>query len=207
MKTAIQYIFFDLGNVLFRIDHQSAWIETQRHSPLSPDELYQRFYNAGEMIEHLTGNISDEVFFDCLKKHLKFEPTAGRLRSIWEDVFFPIPRRHTIVKKLSAVIPLGALSNISCVHSNYIEERSEVMQCFSHKVYSWEVGFIKPREEIFIAATEQCGLNPEQCLFIDDQSRHTQVAANMGWQTLTLQMEDSLEACLSAQLEKQISEL
>lgn len=201
LKDNIQFIYFDLGNVLFKVDHDRAWENTRKHTTMNAQALYARFYGAGEMIEHMTGNMSDDEFFSQLKSLLEFEESVAHLKTIWEDVFLPIEERLNTMCKIATTIPLGVLSNISPVHSKFLEKNHAHMQKFSHKVYSWETGFMKPREEIFVQATRLCGVAPENCLFVDDQEQHTRAAAQLGWKTLMLSPDDCLKTLLGSILE------
>lgn len=201
LKENIQFIYFDLGNVLFKVDHCRAWENTRKYSSLSTQELYERFYGAGEMIEHMTGNLSDDEFFSQLKSLLEFEKSVAHLKTIWEDVFLPIEERLKTISKIAAIIPTGVLSNISPVHSRFLEKKHAQMQKFSHKVYSWETGFMKPRKEIFAQATRLCGFSPPNCLFVDDQEQHTRAASQLGWKTLMLSLDDCLETRLGSIVE------
>lgn len=197
MKKDLQFIYFDLGNVLFNVDHETAWNKTKAYSPLPLETLYERFYASGDMIEHMIGSISDETFFTRLKCLVEFGGDVHLLQSIWESVFKPIPERLEVVKKLSKEIPVGIISNISSVHSNWLIDEVPEMQRFTHHVFSWETGFVKPRPEIFKIATTKCNISPSKCLFIDDQEQHVRAAKTLGWNAIQLNIEENLEKRLS----------
>jgi len=197
----IRFLAFDLGNCLFRLDHGPAWEATAAQSPLDLETLYDRFYRSGAMIESLTGTISDDAFFAQLRRELEFAGTASELRVIWTDIFTPLERRHGLVARLTKCYPVAALSNISRFHSDHLEAHFPLFHLFAQKTYSWETGFMKPRPEIFTQCLTSTGFAPEESLFIDDQERHCQAAAALGWQTLHVGPDDDLAAALKPFLE------
>lgn len=186
MKAEIQYLYFDLGNVLFSVDHQGAWTKTLKHCREEAMPIMERFYDWGLIIEHMIGGVSDSAFFKAMKSLIGFEEKAELLQDFWEGVFHPIPERISQVEQLSKHYPVGVLSNISPVHSSYLEKHFPVMTHFRHRVYSWEVGFVKPREEIFAHAAKQCGYLPSEMLFIDDKLSHVEQARQLGWNALVV---------------------
>jgi HAD superfamily hydrolase (TIGR01509 family) len=186
MKTEIQYLYFDLGNVLFSVDHQSAWTRTLKHCREEAMPVMERFYDWGLIIEHMIGGVNNSQFFGAMKTLIGFQEESGLLRSYWEGVFHPIEERLIQMERLLERHPVGVLSNISPVHSTYLEKCFPIMNRFRHRIYSWEVGFVKPRREIFDRAATESGYLPEQMLFIDDQISHVEQARLLGWNALAV---------------------
>ena len=192
MKPEIQYLYFDLGNVLFSVDHQGAWTQTLKHCPEEAMPVMERFYDWGLIIEHMIGGVNDSEFFEEMKTLTGFSEEPELLRSFWEGVFHPIEERLFQVEGLLRYLPMGVLSNISPVHSSYLEKHFPIMNRFQNRIYSWELGFVKPRREIFDRASEACGYQPKQMLFIDDQLSHVEQARQLGWNAMALSPEDNL---------------
>ena len=111
---SIQFIYFDLGNVLFKVDHSKAWDQTITHCQSELMPLMERFYSWGSIIEHMIGNLTDQAFFQQMKDLLEFEGTESQLKSYWETAFQPLPDRWEQVKTLSHRFGLGALSQHLC---------------------------------------------------------------------------------------------
>ncbi|RKX31370.1 MAG: hypothetical protein DRP71_13575 [Verrucomicrobia bacterium] len=196
----IRLIVFDLGNLLFRVDHSEAWEETRKHTTLDEDNLTRRFYGSGEMIENLIGELDDDDFFEQLQRSLEIQLEPNRLKSIWTGIFSPIEDRLATVFELRDHYQLGVISNISRFHSEHLERRFPVMQAFSKKTYSWACGYMKPRPEPFQAMLSESGLKPEECLFVDDQERHAEAARKLGWRAEQVALSDDLRSTLDSTL-------
>lgn len=66
--------------------------------------------------------------------------------------------------------------------ADYPRERlAEIMDVI---VISGEVGLRKPMREIFTMTSEKLGVDPSECVFVDDHSGHLKVARELGWTTV-----------------------
>jgi HAD superfamily hydrolase (TIGR01509 family) len=91
-----------------------------------------------------------------------------------------------LVKELKGEYALGMLTNAPSRYS--LDQRfqpGELDELFDVVVVSGEVGWDKPAPEIFTMAAEKLGVQPEECLFIDDVSAFTEAAAAVGMKTVT----------------------
>jgi len=194
----IRLIAFDLGNLLFRVDHTTAWARIRPHTALAEKTLFERFYGSGELIENLIGRLSDEAFFQRLRDTLEVQLDPKELQEIWTSVFFPIEDRIATVLELGDRYRLGVISNISHFHSAHLEQDFPVMEALPEKVYSWACGHVKPRSEPFRAMLSRTGCKPAECLFLDDQKRHIEAARALGWHARSVALSDDLGAILKA---------
>lgn len=72
------------------------------------------------------------------------------------------------IAELHKTYKLALLSNIS---SNWVREvflSQEEQALFEAIVLSYEVGMVKPDERIYKLTAERLGINPDECVFIDD---------------------------------------
>jgi len=198
----IRFIAFDLGNLLFRVDHGPAWQQTRAHTLLGEEELFRRFYGSGDMIECLMGSLDDHVFFGRLAQELEYTGGVDQLIGIWQGVFAPIPERLALLAELERDYEIGVISNISRFQSDHLERQFPWLQQYRSVTYSWRCGYLKPRPEIFVRSLECSGHEPGQCLFIDDQQRHVEAAEALGWHGLHVALEDDLRASLRQALQQ-----
>jgi len=85
--------------------------------------------------------------------------------------------------KLKPHYKLGILSNAG----TNITERlltAEQLGLFDTQVLSHGVGLTKPQPEMYQMIADRLGLDPAECLFIDDHERHLAGAENVGMRTL-----------------------
>lgn len=188
----VDWVIFDIGNLLFRIDHTHAWEQTIRHTTLPLDEAMRRFQSYGEVVDALIGKIDDETFFKSFADLIDFTAPADLLASFWNPVYQPFPDRLELLEKVLKSFNTGLLSNITSFHSRYLEQRYPLLRKIPVRIYSWETGFVKPRPEIFEAAIRLCQSPPERILFVDDHPGHTEAASELGFQTLRVSPDDSL---------------
>lgn len=89
------------------------------------------------------------------------------------------------IASLKGRYKLGLVSNVP--HRSHIDRhfrRGELDQLFDVVVASGDVGYDKPQPQIYQFAADQLGVQPEECLFIDDIPRFCEGAAATGMQTL-----------------------
>jgi putative hydrolase of the HAD superfamily len=67
---------------------------------------------------------------------------------------------------------------------------------------SYKVGLIKPDPNIYIMAAKRLGLEPEECVFIDDNPGHCSAAREVGMKAIVYssfsEVKNNLEKILSA---------
>ncbi len=71
---------------------------------------------------------------------------------------------------------------------------------FSKMFLSFERKCSKPGEEIYNLLIEECDINPEETLFIDDSQANIETAINLGFRCLLYNVEDSLPVKVTAAL-------
>lgn len=90
-----------------------------------------------------------------------------------------------LIASLKDRYKLGLVSNVS--HRASIERHfkpGELDALFNTVVASGEVGYEKPQPQIYQRAADQLGVQPEECLFVDDIGRFCEGAAAVGMQTV-----------------------
>lgn len=87
----------------------------------------------------------------------------------------------TYIEGLKGTYKLGMVSNINSrerLESRFLP--GQLDQLFDTVVPSGEVGYIKPQPEIFQIAAHNLGVNPSECIFIDDISDFCEGARAVG---------------------------
>lgn len=114
-----------------------------------------------------------------------------------------IEQTTELLKELKGHYKLAMLTNVPSRYS--LDQRfqpGELDELFDVVVASGEVGWDKSAPEIYTMTVEKLGVTPEECLFIDDVSSFTVVAAGLGIKTFTyLNAPESITA-IKAMLEE-----
>ena len=84
--------------------------------------------------------------------------------------------------KSSGKYKIGMLSNVGFGFFNKFFSESEQKELFDEVVLSSDVGMAKPEAMIFELIAQRLGVNPSQCIMIDDTALNVEVAGNVGMQ-------------------------
>jgi putative hydrolase of the HAD superfamily len=146
-----------------------------------------------------TGLISHEAFIRAVAE-LADIPVAEVRAAI--DVNAPNEQLFThIANRLKPNYKLGLLSNAA---ANWLKElfTDEQIKLFDAISLSYEAGLLKPHPGAYEKIAEQLAVEPESCVFIDDQERHCTGAREAGMQAILYkdfeQMKTGLEKILAA---------
>ena len=105
------------------------------------------------------------------------------------------------IKGLRTKFKMGVLSNVGAGFWNYFSEE-EAMEFFDDIVLSYQVGLLKPDPRIFKLAAERLGVEPEECVFVDDDEGNVQAAENCGMQGLVYEWGMDIGAAVEELSEK-----
>ncbi len=189
----IETIFFDLGKVLLEFDFDIALYRVRQQSSLNEEEINEQILNLQTEIDaYEVGGISTFDFFNKLKDKFGFTGTANELKVIWQEIFTPMEEHIEMARILSQYYPTALISNTSEAHIQYCEEKFDFMQIFQKRIYSYEVGVMKPDPAIYLHAIEAMDADKFTTLFIDDREENILTPSEMSWQTIHLRPEVNL---------------
>ncbi len=70
------------------------------------------------------------------------------------------------------------------------------MAMFKALVLSFQVGAAKPEPEIFLEAARRLGVNPQQCVYVDDVEEYVEAAEKLGMRGIRFTSAQQLETDL-----------
>lgn len=190
-------VFFDLGRVLLDFDMMPFFSEiaesTGRHisdvRKALVDERWLRRYECGEF--------DDDAFFDGIRRITSYSGEENRLRHLWTDIFRPIEKNISLVKRLTARYPVGLISNTSPLHISHIRKSYDVLDLIPVCILSYEVGVVKPDRRIFARALQQLQVDATGSVFIDDLEENLSGARDLGMDVIHYSEQVDLEAELA----------
>ena len=174
----VDCVIFDIGNVLFPFDYERA---ARR---LGMNSEFDREAVVAAKTELETGRIGRVDFLKRVRQFFEFGGSDEEFLAIWSDIFDTNEAMWEVARRLAERYPLYLLSNISCIHREYLHARYEIMKVFRDGVYSYEVGLLKPDEEIFRLASERFGVEPQRAVYVDDMPENVRSAAGVGFRTV-----------------------
>ena len=110
-----------------------------------------------------TGEVEPAEFERRFAALLGTEPD-GLVEGLFAGLQPDQPMLEAVGRARDAGVPTGLISN-SWVMDHYTDE---IRSLFDEVVISAEVGLHKPQPEIYLLAAERLGVDPEDCVFVDD---------------------------------------
>ena len=146
------------------------------------------------------GEVSRIEFFQHIEKTIGFP--ADKIKAEFdEDLSLPDQNLIEFIKKLKPHYKVGLLSNAGKEEIEIIY-RDKIDGLFDDIVVSYKIQKVKPYPEIFLIAAEQLGVQPAECIFVDDSIRNLEAAAKLGMKTILYpefgSIPSELQSCLTA---------
>jgi len=184
----VEFVYFDLGNVLARFDVQRACRNLQQRWALQPEEVFQAVWTSGlqDRLEH--GHLTADEFADAARQTLALDRDAAPTEELLDllcDMFDPIEEMVAVVDAVRhAGVPLGILSNTCHAHWQWLARQryAALIGPFDSVILSYEHGAMKPHPSLYRIAGELAGVPPEAILFFDDRTENVAAAVASGWQ-------------------------
>jgi glucose-1-phosphatase len=184
----IEFVYFDLGNVLASFDIERACINVARRWNVDPAMVRHSLWASGAQDRFEHGHVDEEAFAaiarEALGLGLELAPTRELLNQL-SDMFEPIAEMDLVVDDVRrSGVPLGILSNTCDAHWRWILESDypALRGPFHQIVLSYELGVMKPNLGIYQAAQASAGVAPDKILFLDDREDNIAAALACGWQ-------------------------
>jgi glucose-1-phosphatase len=176
-------IIFDLGKVLIDFDHRIATEKLSPMTRMSPEEMYNLFFDSKLTKLFEEGKIEPETFYGKVKRILRLKLRYEQFIPIWDQIFFITENNqevYALAKKLKESYTVSLLSNINVLHLAYIREHYPIFDAFHHVFASCELGFMKPDPRIYSLVLKTLGAKPGEVFYTDDRIELIEQARIMG---------------------------
>lgn len=188
----IRTILFDLGGVIITIDQEQA---IERFSALGLRDARQQlnpYTQTGIFGDVEAGKITDEEFRQAISLMARREVSWQECCHAWQGYCGGLPQRN--LDKLRDLRQRGyrvvLVSNtnpfmMSWAMSPEFDGHGHPLSHYMDSMYmSYKIGAMKPDPRFFEAVIKGEGLNPAECLFLDDGQRNVGTARSMGFNTM-----------------------
>ena len=177
IRTAI----FDLGNVLLNVRPERTLNKFMDMIPeRSRYDVTSRLH-AGEMKRRYeSGAMSDREYYEWVKGEFDGDFSFDLFKTIWNDIFEPVPKMIENLSILKDRLPLVLLSNTNALHIQYCYEQYPWFDWFSERILSFETGSVKPDPEIYRIALGKTNVRPDECVFLDNLQENAEAAQHLG---------------------------
>ena len=179
----IKAVIFDIGGVF----------STTILERMASDLAKKHGFNPGEMIrcihsrwpDYKLGRIGSSEFWQAFIESSGIGETAEFLEKLSLSYIEEIPGVAGIPKKLRRKYKTAVLSNNVESWMKKFRQMFDTESMFDLVVSSHEVGMHKPNKDFFDYCLEKLGgLNPEECIFVDDQDNNSRAAKSYGFNVI-----------------------
>lgn len=178
---AIEVLAFDLGRVIVNFDMDRVVSGLLRHTTVDRRRLEHVLWDTGWVRRLDTGRISTMEFHGYLCQEAAVDVSLEGFESIWCSVFdAELLTSPELLSELHSRYPMILVSNTNASHVDFIERTYGFFPSFHHKVFSHEVGSLKPDPEMFLRAIELSGRPPESVFYTDDREENVEAARRHG---------------------------
>jgi HAD superfamily hydrolase (TIGR01509 family) len=177
------YYLFDIGNVIISVDFTIAARKIAALATVAPEEL-------PAVVSPLTidlelGNITPEAFITAASERIGYTGDPGYFSS-FADIFELNQPMVTFIESLKDEgKPLFLLSNTNGIHVPFFEMNYPVFSLFDGRIYSHEVGLMKPDPAIFELVKSSLPLDAARTIYIDDLPANCEAARTAGFHAVT----------------------
>ncbi|MDB5166100.1 MAG: HAD-superfamily hydrolase, subfamily variant 3 [Candidatus Saccharibacteria bacterium] len=186
----IRAIVFDCFGVLCT----DGWLPLKREYFGHDQELFDQ---AGDMNKQVDAGLADyEDFLSSVADMASIKKEEVRTRI---EANPPNQELFDLIKTLKAHYKIGILSNAG---ANWLPDifTPEQLELFDAVALSYETGVNKPGQAAYQTIAERLGVEPEECLFTDDQPAFCEAAAATGMQAIVFTSVEQFKKDLSAVL-------
>ena len=171
-------VFFDLGGVLYTIDHESVLKSLSECSSRSKSEIKSVLFSPDLHDGYESGTVTSDQFYRTIKKRFGCDINFDRFKNIWNSLLVKRDDMFRTALEISKSIDLFALSNTNEINAEILER--DLKDIIKGAVFSYEVGCMKPDRRIYRIALDMVNLNPESVLFVDDREENVEAAEDLG---------------------------
>jgi epoxide hydrolase-like predicted phosphatase len=182
-------IIFDFGNVVAHFDYIRAGDRLGRMVDISGEAFIQRAREAGfvELLKvYEAGGMTSAAFHRRVVDLTGIGAGFADFATAWADIFWanePVHRLVAVLKGAGYTLVLG--SNTNELHADHFRVQfADVLGHFDGLALSYQVGAVKPDPWFYHACTELAGVEPGDCIFIDDMPENVEGAREAGLKAL-----------------------
>ena len=181
MKKKIKCIIFDYGCVISKKQDTGYIKKMSDILNIEENKFIVEYYNY--RYDYDKGLITAYQYWEKISQPSNIKITSEIITELiqydiksWTDINNAMLAYILDIK--NKVNKIAVLSNMNIETLNYVKENFSWIKKFDETIFSCEVGHNKPEKEIYERCIEKIGLNPVDCVLIDDSIENIQGANN-----------------------------
>lgn len=188
----VDFVIFDLGNVLIDIDYSRAMNLMKAALPAALHPRVDTCYAAEFHKAYERGEIDSASFRNAFRNYFEQAWSDAEVDFLWNSLLGELPaHRLDLVRLLKSRYQVGILSNTNEIHVEAVHallqaehEMANFQPLFDWVFYSQEMGLAKPSIAIYQQLLLELGTSPSRVLFFDDLRANVEGAASVGIQAV-----------------------
>jgi len=177
---SIQAVFFDLGGVIVRTEHQAPRQHLADRLGMDYDDLERAVFESESARKASLGEITEQEHWVTVSRRLG--RPASEANALRDEFFGGDVIDLTLLAFLRSLKPrlkTGLISNAwSGLRAYIVSQKFE--DAFHTLTISAEVGVTKPSAQIYLLALEQAKVQAEAAAFVDDFIENVEGARRLG---------------------------
>ena len=175
-------LLFDLGRVVLAIDFSRAIACWAGHAGCAPEAIVARYVQDEAYRQHEMGKISDEHYFDSLRRSLGIAISDAQFLEGWNAIFAgEMPEIAKLLPRAARHMPLYVFSNTNRPHVEYFsKEYADLLGHFRELYLSSTIGLRKPDAAAYDHVIKAIGVPAERIVFFDDLAENVEGARARG---------------------------
>ena len=193
-------LLFDLGQVVFRIDFTKALACWAGHAGCPPADIAARFVRDETYRHHEIGKVSDEAYFDSLRRALGITISHDQFLEGWNAIFAgEIDGIAPLLARAAQHFPLYVFSNTNRPHVDYFTKTyADTLKPFRELYLSSTIGMRKPDAAAFDHVVQAIGKPASRILFFDDLAENVEGARARGLKAVHVKSSRDVADALAA---------
>jgi putative hydrolase of the HAD superfamily len=180
----IKAVCFDLDGMFFT---QESFQKFKKALPTHHEiqDLDHVFHKSDEMVLFKLGKLSEQEYWEYMCNELSIDLTDEEIFKILRDSYDVNEKVRGFVKKIRAKGYLSCLcSNNFVTRVRELDKKFDFLKDFDVKVFSYEVGSVKPEKAIFEELLKRTNVKPDQIVYSDDNAERLSGAKEISIKTV-----------------------
>jgi HAD superfamily hydrolase (TIGR01549 family) len=193
-------LLFDLGRVVLDIDFSKALACWAGHAGCSPSDIAPRWAIDAAYHHHERGTISDEAFFEGLRRSLGIAITDEQFLEGWNAIFAgEMDGIAPLLERAARHFPLYVYSNTNRAHvAHFTRIHAHTLKPFRELFYSSSIGMRKPEAAAFDHVVKAMGVPASRIVFFDDLAENVESARSLGIKAVQVKSSRDIADALTA---------
>lgn len=178
-KTNIKLLVFDMGGVFIRYEWNAVCRGFAQAAGVTIESFIETFHSINDS-RYERGKLTTAELVSGLNESIGINLTEDEFNALWNASLDEDLQMRAVIQQLCQQFPLYLLSNINDSNYRFLENKFNVSRHFKELILSHEVGYVKPEPQIYHEVLKRSGMEPHDCLFVDDLQPNVEGARAVG---------------------------